>query len=205
MQLKIAGILAVIFTVFSGQHANALPSEIHWNGTCYDCVFDSETESLVNSPASAVFTTDGTNFLTFSYSSALFEFTAINENLSFQIFNLADPLPGAGDVFVSGTGDFSVFFGEGVEGTVEAGFIFATRSNPLNETLFQIEFANVDWALCVNPGNNSDGACLLLSENTEDFGTSSTFSTTNVSEPSALAIIGLGLMGLAAIRRRRIA
>ena len=188
--------MAAAFLAMGWAHsANAVVSTtaISWSGDCFDCVIDSQETS----PAFATITVEGTvdpetdsSFTDFAgnleilglfYASELFAFssTSIDE---FVFLNLFGPLPTNGDSFISGFADFTLFFGETVEGTVSASFALNT-------------FSDGSWFLCVE----SEGSCSEIANS--DFGDSATFGA--VPEPSGMALLGLGLLGLATIRSRR--
>ena len=193
MKFKIAGIFAAALLAFSTQQANAVPTVIEWSGTCLDCAVDP-------SPASATITLgDRNNVIAFSYSSLLFEFTADTELLSGGFFDETSfPVPA--NFFVSGTANL----GFDVDGPLEQDFIFSTLAVPQDVLFGHVVFEGLDWALCINPIDNNDLACTVLEPAaTNDFGDSSTFGLASVPEPSTLAVVGLGIAGLAAIRRRR--
>lgn len=192
MKLRILSVAAAMFVAAWTHSANATPisTEIGWNGTCFDCAFADTQSGFEDSPASAIITVAGTvnpvgptlfnppDILGMSYVSNLFAFTSIGpiEGLG---LSLPGPLPTPGDAIIGGDAIFSVAGGAVVEPFI--GFFGFTASS------------TGEWELFTEIGGESPS----------DFGGSSVFSPSNVPEPSALAIVGFGLLGLAAARRRQ--
>ncbi len=179
-------------------------TDIQWTGICEDCRLDpfgeqSQTPEFVPSPASAIITVDGTvdpetsseftdfsgnlEILGLSYVSELFVFTstAIDDN---SFLNLYGQVSTNGDSIISGVADFTLFNGELTEGTITAFFLLDTLDDG-------------SWQLCVD----EDFSCEDFEQVASDIGGSAIFGS--VPEPSGLAIVGLGLLGLATIRLRR--
>jgi len=203
MKLRILSVAAALFVAAWTHNANAIvtPTDILWTGTCQDCVPADTQSGFVDSPAAAIITVDGpvnpvgSSFFTgalgesdgiitaISYVSELFAFTSTSID-PFSFLDLFGPLPTVGDSFISGAADFFVIGGNETGGPV-SGF-FALES-----------FSNGIWSLCAGPvpcgGEFSP----------QDVGINAFFGVASVPEPSALAIVGFGLLGFAAARRRQ--
>jgi hypothetical protein len=197
MKLRILSAAAAIFVLAWAQNANAIVvTEVPWSGLCLDCsesgpTIASATISVVPDPEPEG---DGPFFsgavVGVSYVSELFEFTSLS--VDFGFLELFGPLPSLGDMFIIGVAEFTVFDGAPVGDAVFPGG-FALATNPDNAS---------EWALCLEGQfDRENPVCSDL--NNADFGVESVFGPTDVPEPSGLAIVGFGLLGLAALRRRQ--
>lgn len=192
MKLRLLSIAAALFVAAWTHNAQATVSttDILWTGTCLDCAIDP-------SPAAALITVAGTpapvgpssfsgaDILGISYISELFAFTSTSID-PFSFLNLLGPLPTPGDSVISGAADFSVIFGSPVaEGPTPGVFLLDTLPGG-------------EWFLCADAFSCEDSEL-----SPQDFGINASFGVASVPEPSALAIVGFGLLGLAAARRRQ--
>ena len=198
MKLRILSIAAALFVAAWTHNAQATVSttDILWTGTCLDCVQGDTQSGFEDSPAAALITVSGTpnpvgpssffggDILGISYVSELFAFPSTSID-SGSFLDLFGPLPTVGDSVISGAAEFSVIFGEGTGSPVPGFFLLDTLPNG-------------EWFLCAD-GSPCEGGEF----SPQDFGIEASFGVASVPEPSALAIVGFGLLGLAAARRRQ--